>query len=701
MLRSILNWVAIQRRGDNDDPVPTDVIGACPLDCPDACSWVVTVDDAGRAIKLRGNPAHPHTRGGLCVKVNPYLEFSRDPSRVLFPMKRVGAKGRGEFERISWDEALDTISTKLRQILMEDGGDAIWPFDGTGNVGFLQGCGAPHRFWSAIDAAHHHLSICSMSGHLGMSYSSGSAAGMDPEDVVHSKLIILWGSNTLTSNQHLWPFIEEARANGAHVAVIDPVRHRTAERADEHIAPRVGTDAALALGLCHIVAREGADASFLAAQTIGWSEFEASLTDYTPERVAEICDIDADAVIALGQRIATTQPMAIKLGQGMQRHRHGGQTARVISCLPALTGDYGRRGGGLVYSTSDAYPLNTRNLSRPDLRSRQPRTLVMTRLARELQRTDPPVKALFVMGANPVVSNPDQTQVRAQLSRDDVFTVVFDAFQSDTADYADLLLPSTLQTEHTEIMGSFGHLYLNWNEAAVAAPGECLSKTEFLRRLASAMQLTEPALQATDLELAADLFDAPVWRDAGLGVAQLREAGWLRIPGTTPFQPFANGFPTSSGKFEFTSERAERDGHGLLPNFRPPHEASQDAPGTFALVAPASHFYVNSVFAGLDRNVERAGEPTVTICAADAEACGLAQGQTVEVANDRGAFVARLGISRAARPGIAVTTKGAWTKIFVGENSVNATVAERDSDMGAGAVYHDNRVTITAYQPRN
>ncbi|HEY4331850.1 MAG TPA: molybdopterin-dependent oxidoreductase, partial [Ilumatobacteraceae bacterium] len=421
-----------------------DVIGACPLDCPDACSWVVTVDDHGQAVKLRGNPAHPHTRGGLCVKVNPYLEFSRDPSRLMHPLRRVGAKGSGEFERISWDQALSTIATRFQSILAEHGGNAIWPFDGTGTVGYLQGVGATHRFWNAIGAAHHHASICSISGHLGISYTAGSAAGMDPEDIVHATLIVLWGSNTLTSNQHLWPFIEDARHHGAHVVVIDPVRHRTAERADQHIAPRVGTDAALALGLCHVIATAGVDRGFIDRQTSGWAEFEASLADYAPERVAEICDVPADVITALGMRMATSRPMAIKLGQGMQRHRHGGQAARVISCLPALTGSYGQRGGGLVYSTSDAYRLNSFKLARRDLRPAGVRTLVMTRLATELAVTDPPVKALFVSGANPVVSNPDQAAVRAALLREDLFTVVFDAYRTDTAEYADLILPSTL-----------------------------------------------------------------------------------------------------------------------------------------------------------------------------------------------------------------------------------------------------------------
>jgi anaerobic selenocysteine-containing dehydrogenase len=675
--------------------MPRDVIGACPLNCPDACSWVVTVDDAGTAVKLRGNPDHPHTQGGLCVKVNPYLEFSRDPSRLMYPLRRVGPKGSGSFVRITWDEALATIAERLGEILATDGGNAIWPFDGTGTVGYLQGVGAPHRFWNVIGAARHHASICSISGHFGIGYTSGTAAGMDPEDVVHSRTILLWGSNTLTSNQHLWPFVERARSDGAHVVVIDPVRHRTAERADEHVALRVGTDAAFALGLCHVIREAGADQSFIDERTSGWREFSASLDEYTPERVADICDVPVGQIVALGRRIAMNGPTVIKLGQGMQRQRFGGQAARVVSCIPALTGDYTRRGGGLVYSTGDAYGLNTTRLSRSDLRSGDRRTLVMTRLVRDLQVSDPPVRALIVMGANPVVSNPAQSLVREQLARDDLFTVVFDAYQTDTAEYADLLLPSTLQTEHLEIMDSYGHLYLNWNEPAVEPPGQCLSKTEFLRRLAAAMNLTEPSLYATDQELAADLLDSPKWREAGLGVDELRAAGWLRIPGTQEYAPFAERFATVSGRFEFVSERAESDGHGRLPNYRPAAEASVDQPGTFALVAPASHFHVNSGFGGIDRNVERSGEPIVTVCAADAQTHHLIDGSVVTVANDRGAFIARLTVGALARPGVAVTSKGAWTKVFVGGHSVNDTVAECDSDMGAGAVYHDNRVTIS------
>lgn len=670
-----------------------EVIGACPLDCPDGCSWVVTVDDDGRATKLRGNPDHPHTRGGLCVKVNPWLEFAADPSRLLHPLRRVGPKGSASFERISWDEALSTIAERFRSIISDHGAEAIWPFDGTGTIGALQGGSTP-RFFHALGASQHHMSICTISGYLGLEYSAGTADALDPEQMAHARTIVLWGTNTLTTNQHQWPFVEAAQANGAHVVSIDPVRHRTAERADEHVALRAGTDTALALGLCHVIARTGPDHRFLAERTLGWAEFEASLAEYTPDAVAAICDVPAATIVSLGERLATQGPVAIKLGQGMQRHRFGGQAARVVSCIPALTGDYDRHGGGLVYSTSGTSELNHAAVSRPDLGAPDRRLLVMTLLARHLQTADPPVRALFVTNANPVVSNPAQAEVRAELARDGLFTVVFDAYLTDTAAYADLVLPSTLQTEHVEVMESYGHHYVNWNEPAVSPPGECVSRTELMRRLARAMGLTDPALYATDLELAADLLDSPRWRDAGIGVDELRSAGWMRIPGTDPYEPFADEFPTPSGRFEFTSALAERDGHGLLPNHRPAREAAADAPGTFALLAPASHFHVNSVFAGLDRTRQRVGEPTVTVCADDADHNGLRAGEMVRVSNARGSFVARLAIGAAPRPGVALTTKGAWTAAFVGGDSVNATVAERSSDMGAGAVYHDNRVTI-------
>jgi len=565
------------------------MIGACPLDCPDGCSWLVTVED-GRATRLRGNPDHPFTKGGLCKKVNPWLTMASDPDRLLRPLRRMAPKGPDvpfaeAFEPITWTEALDEIASRFTAIIDTSGPAAIWPFAGTGNVGFIQGGAVPSgsRLWNHLGVSGHQISICSVSGHVGMSYSTGTAAGMDPEDVAKAGAIIIWGSNTLVANRHLWPFVEQARAAGAPLVVIDPVRTRTAAAADLHVAPLVGTDGALALGLCRaIIDRGGLDEAFIAASTVGFEAFGASLESWTIDHTAEVCGLTPEAIAELAVLLVDRDPLAIKLGQGMQRHAGGGQTARIISCLPALTGAYGARGGGLVYSTSDRYQFNVAAAAGTELGSR-PRHLAMTNLVANLAKLDDPaVEALFVYGANPVVSNPDTAGVRAGLARDDLFTVVVEVFPTETVDYADIVLPSTLQHEQYEINDSFSHLYLSLNRPAVAPPGECLPHTEIFRRLAGALGQTEPALQASDRELAAALLDTPAYRDAGLTVEALEERGWARLPSSpAPWSPFAHGFPTASGRFEFSSARAEAEGHGAVgpptgPRSRPRPQGRPD-----------------------------------------------------------------------------------------------------------------------------
>ncbi len=673
-----------------------DVIGACPLDCPDGCSWIVTVTD-GKATKLRGNPDHPFTRGGLCKKVNPWLDYSAEAGRLLHPMRRVAPKGPGHdpataYEMISWDEALTEIAARYREIIERSGPAAIWPFAGTGNVGFVQGGALPSgsRLWNHLGVSGHQITICSVSGHVGLGYSVGTATGFDPEDIVAAGTIVIWGSNTLVANQHLWPFIEEARADGAPVVVIDPVRTRTAARADLHIAPRVGTDGALALGLCRALIEAGAvDRQFLDQRALGFDEFAESLARWTPETTAQVCGLEPNQIIELADLLVARAPLAIKLGQGMQRHAFGGQTARIISCLPALTGAFRHRGGGLVYSTSGPYAFNVAAAAGSDLGSR-PRQLAMTELAGNLLNLDdPPIEALFVHGANPVVSNPDGVGVRAGLSRPDLFTVVVDLFHTETTDYADIVLPSTMQHEQLEVNDSFSHLYVNLNQPAVAPPGECLPHTEIFRRLAAAMGLEEPALYASDLELAAALFDTPAFADAGITIESLQADGWARLPATArPYLPFEERFPTPSGRFEFTSEKAERENHGLLPNYRQPTEAGAGGRGGYDLVAAASDWHVNSVFAGTDRTLARTDRPVVMVNPDDAVRDGLGAAKTVEVFNERGSFMATVKVDPSVRAGLAVTTKGWWGM------GVNNTVAERHSDMGRGAVYHDNHVDI-------
>ncbi len=712
--------MSASRRPDGNPTPPVDgtVLGSCPLDCPDGCAWVVTVED-GRATRLRGNPDHPFTQGGLCRKVNPWLEMAADPSRLLRPLRRVAPKGPGipvdeAFEPIDWPEALAEIADRFHTIIERSGPAAIWPFAGTGNVGFLQGGAGPAgaRLWNHLGVSGHQISICSVSGHVGMSYTTGSAAGMDPEDLALAGTVVIWGSNTLVANRHLWPFVTEARDGGAPVIVIDPVRTRTAAAADLHVAPRVGTDGALALGLCRALLETGVgdrtgdragvgggatgggavDRDRLAAETVGFDRFVASLDPWTPEHTGEVCGLDPGQIRDLARLLVDRDPLAIKLGQGAQRHAGGGQTARIISCLPALTGAYGRRGGGLVYSTADRYRLDVGAAAGGDGRDR-PRHLAMTNLVANLTSLDdPPVEALFIHGANPMVSNPDTGGVRAGLSRPDLFTVVVEVFPTETVDYADIVLPSTLQHEQYEINDSFSHLYLSLNRPAVAPPGQCLPHTEIFRRLATALGLDDPSLQASDRELAAALLDTPEYRAAGITVERLEEEGWARLPSSpAPWLAFADGFPTPSGRFEFASERAERDGHGLIPTYRPPSEAgAPTGPGAarYDLVAAASDAHVNSVFAGTEVVRSRAGAPELRVGPDDAEREGLGPGGGVRVGNERGSFDAVVRIDEGLRPGVVAIDKGWWGM------GVNATVVERDSDMGRGAVFHDNRVSL-------
>lgn len=671
----------------------TEVIGACPLDCPDACSWVITLDDEGTPTKIRGNKDHPFTAGSLCPKVNPWLEYAQDPSRLMTPLRRSGVKGSGQFVPISWDDALTEIADRLLDIRDEYGAEAIWPFFGTGHMGWVQGASgsAGARLWNTMGASNHLLTICSPSGAQGLGYTMGTTSGMDPEAIALSGLVVIWGSNTLVTNRHMWPFVEAAKANGAPVVVIDPSRTRTADAADVHIAPRPGTDGALALGLCRALIDLGAvDNAFLATRTLGFDQFAESVGRWTVEATAEVCGLMEAEIEQLVDLIVDHPGLAVKLGHGMQRHASGGEAARAVSSLAALVGAFDHAGGGFVYSTSAAYAMNGFELKRPDLRPGPVRSLPMTKLAGILLEEDPPVRALFVVGANPMVSNPDLNRVTEGLSRTDLFTVAVELYPTPTTDYADIILPSAMQHEQLDITESFAHLYLNWNEPAVEPPGQCLSHTEMFRRLASAMAdrdsaFADPLLHASDLDLAAAaLADRP-----DISLERLRSEGFVRLPGTEPYAPFAKAFPTASGRFEFASTRAEADGYGLLPSFEAPSEAGIDPGDRYALIARGSSQHVNSVFAGTQKIRLANHAPPLTIHPADAARDGLVDGDRVSVTNDRGRFVARVRVADSGRPGLAITTKGWWRQ------GVNNTVREADSDMGHGAIFHDNLVSIT------
>ncbi|GAA0406186.1 molybdopterin oxidoreductase family protein [Microbispora corallina] len=665
------------------------VLGACPLDCPDTCSWVVTVRD-GEAVSLRGNREHPYTRGALCVKVNRYLEHTRAADRLLYPLRRTGPKGSGRFERITWDEALSEIAERLTAIVAEHGGEAIWPYQGTGTLGYVQGetGEAGRRLWNVLGASRHDLNICSRAGNDGLRYVYGTPGGMDPETFALSRLILLWGTNTLTSGHHLWKFVQDARAAGAYVVAIDPIRTRTADQADEHLPIRPGTDAALALGLLHVVLEEGAeDRDYIERHTLGWEEFAAEIAKYPVERVAEITGLPADRIRALGVRLAHTRPTGIRATMGIQRHEGGGAAMRAIACIPGVTGDWRYPGGGVAYSTSAHVPL--RADTREDLLPHPVRTLTMTRLADGL---DESVKCLWVYAANPLGSTSDQNRIRAALSRDDLFTVVMEQFPTDTVDYADIVLPSTMQTEHLDVHAGYGHMYLMWNEPAVEPPGECLSTTETFRRLARQMGLTEPSLYDTDLEIAEQLLGP-----AGISLEEIRKQGWVRLGVADPFVPFTEGFPTPSGRLEFVSERAGAAGLPRVAGYTPSltaRTAPSDRPHPLTLVTPASHTFLNTTFANNPELLRRSKGPRVLVNPADAESRGLTDGQPVRVFNANGEFTADVEISDRVAPGVVAAPKGHWPKLSAGGANPNAVVDERDADMGRGAVYHDNFVDV-------
>lgn len=680
------------------------IVGACPLDCADGCSWLVTARD-GVAVKLRGNPDHPFTHGTLCVKVNQYLDHAASRDRILYPMHRVGGKGAGQFERISWDEALNEIAARLWSIISEYGGEAIWPYQGTGNLGYLQGLNgqAGRRLWNMLGASRHELTICSIAGLTGAQYATGTSRGLDLEDLAHAKLILLWGANILTSGHHQWRFIEAARQAGAYIVAIDPVVTRTVRKADQHVAPIPGTDAALALGLLNVVVRLGCeDREYLAKHTFGWEQFRGRIAEFPPERVASITGLDVERIVSLGERLARTRPTAIRAGIGAQRHAGGGELLRVLSCVPGVTGDWQYLGGGLAYSTYGYFGGDRAALVRDDLCRAPVRRLSMARLGEGLlELDDPPVMALIVYASNPAVSAPHQGKVRSGLLRDDLFTVVIEHFRTDTVDYADIVLPATMQTEHLDVHDGYGHMYIAWNEPAVRAPGECLSTTEIFRRVAARMGLSETCLYDSDEELARQLLSSTHPSLQGITVERLRSQGWARLNYPAGFKPFENGFQTPSGKLEFYSARAGADGLDPLAGYTPPKEPPDSELASrypLVLVAGASHFFMNTIFANKPELARRAGAPQVVMHPDDARHRGITDGQCVRIFNDRGSFTAAAKVADLVRPGVAFTTKGHWLKITKGPNA-NMTVDERDSDMGGGAVFNDNRVEIALDSP--
>jgi anaerobic selenocysteine-containing dehydrogenase len=681
--------------------VPHLIRGVCPHDCPDTCSWIVTVED-GRAVRMAGDPDHPFTNGFLCTKVARYVERTYHADRLLYPQIRVGAKGAGKFRRATWDEALALIAARLQSIIDSDGPQAILPFSYAGTQGVVQGEGMATRFFNRIGASLLDRTICASAGAEGYEVTYGPRMGTDPEAIGAAKLILLWGTNTLSANPHLWPFIRQAKANGATTICIDPLRTRTADACDEHIAIRPGTDAALALGMMHVIFRDGLeDRGYLEAMTVGWEKLrERVLGEYPPERVAAICRLSADTVERLGRLYGTTRPSFIRVNYGLQRHGGGGSAVRAIAVLPAVTGTWDDAGGGCQLSSSGTFSLHS--LHRDDLIRPGTRTINMTRLGEALTEIDdPPVRALVVYNSNPASIAPERQKVLAGLRRDDLFTVVLEHFPTDTADYADVLLPATTQLEHDDLQKAYGHLYVMYNRRAIEPLGEALPNAEIFRRIAAAMKLDFDELKATDEELMREALTGTGATMAGITFEALRERGWIRLNVPTPHLPYRRGvrLGTASGKIEIESSNLAAIGFDPLPTYIAPHESEERSPELarrypLALICPPAHSFLNSTFVNVTSLRRAAGKPTVEIHVDDAGLRGIAGGERVRVYNDRGAFTAEAVISDRVRPGVVAAPSVWWGKLTSDGTNANETTSQAVTDLGGGATFFDNRVEV-------
>jgi len=674
----------------------------CPHDCPDTCVMTVEVED-GKAVAIGGDPDHRFTRGFLCAKVNQYLDRVYSPDRVLHPLRRVGKKGEGRFARVSWDEALDEIADRFRRIAAEHGPQAILPYSYAGNMGLLSYGSMDRRFFHALGASLLDRTICASAGTAGLKATLGRSMGFDPEAVVHARFIVAWGANIVSSNVHLWPFIEEARRRGAKLVVVDPYRSRTAEMADQHLALLPGTDGALALGVMHVVFRDGLeDRDYIERYTIGADKLRERAKDWTPQRVAATTGLAAAEVEAFAREYATRQPSALRINYGLNRHAGAGMAVRTIACLPALVGAWRHRGGGLLLSTSGTFPVNNEALERPDMIKPGTRTLNMSRIGALLTDPElaPPVKAVFVYNSNPVAVAPEQESVRKGFAREDLFTVVHDLFQTDTADFADIVLPATTTLEHYDIHKAYGHLYLSLSRPAIAPEGESRPNTEVFRLLAARLGLDHPALRESDEEMArqAMRWDHPHVR--GIDFERLEREGSVRLSVPDPLAPFAEGgFLTPSGKCELYSETMAQAGLDPLPAYVPPRENVMSAPDLarrypLAFISPPAHHFLNSTFSAQPVFVRRESGPSLTIHPRDAAARGIADGQMVRTFNDRGAFLAVARVSDDARPGVVVGLSVWWSKMCPGGRNANAVTSQALTDMGGGATFYDALVDV-------
>lgn len=688
---------------------------ACPHDCWDTCALRVHVR-GGRVVKVTGDPEHPTTRGFVCVKVGHYHERVHSPDRVLHPLRRVGPKGSGRFERVSWEEALTYTATRLGEVVTRYGGEAVLPYSYAGTMGLLGYASMDRRFFHRLGASRLARTICCSAAKAALVYTYGAALGPDPEDLVNARLILLWGVNVVHSAIHQAPILLEARRRGAIVVHIDPYRNGTEKLADWHLSPRPGTDAALALGMMHVILAEGLeDRDYIARFTTGIEALRERVREWPPGRAAAACGIPPGDIARLARLFATTRPAAIRAGYGLHRHTNGGMTIRALALLPALTGAWRDPGGGLLLSNSDAFGWNSARLERPDLMpSPAPRRVNMIRLGEALtELCDPPIMALVVYNSNPAAVAPNQSRVIEGLLRDDLFTVVHEQIFTDTCRYADVIFPATTQLEHVDLHGSYWHLYALLNEPVIPPLGEAVPNTEFFRRLAAAMGFDDPCFRDSDEELLLQALEGSAAArtvaphregraQAEAALAYLRAHRWVKVDHART--PFAEGGRFPDGRIRLYSEAMEAAGLDPVVQYVPPAESPEGSPERarrfpLQLLTPGAHHFLNSTFANLPSLLRAEEAPTVYLNPRDATTRGIRDGQWVRVWNDRGQVYLRARVGSRTDPGVAVSPGLWWSALSPGGQNVNSLTTDQEADMAGGAAFHTNLVEVEPVAP--
>ncbi|MFM1907609.1 MAG: hypothetical protein RLZZ591_1286 [Pseudomonadota bacterium] len=669
---------------------------------------MITTVKGGVAIKVQGNPMHPHTAGALCTKVSRYAERTHHPERIFYPMKRTGPKGLGQFERVSWDVALSDIASRLKEIAARgpDASQAILPYSYAGTMGLVQGESMSARFFHRLGASLLERTICASAGGEALIHTLGAKVGMKVVSFAKSRLIVIWGSNSIGSNLHFWRYAQEAKRAGAKLICIDPRHTETAEKCHEHIALLPGTDAALALALMHeLIVHDWLDHDYISRHTLGWDDLRARALEWSPERAALTCGIPASQIQQLahdyGRCFETQMPASIRMNYGLQRTRGGGNAVRAIACLPALIGAWRHEGGGMLLSSSGHFPVQRRALEMPELLGdRKPRAINMSTIGDDLLRAaspsyGPAIESLVVYNSNPVAVAPDSSKVVAGFAREDLFTVVLEHFQTDTADYADYVLPATTQLEHWDIHSSYGHTDVLLNRPALPAVGESKPNTQIFRELACAMGFTEPCFAEDDETLCRLAFGDKV--DFGTLLAN----GFSSLSLTDT--PFANGnFPTPSGKCEFFSQRLQDQGLCAVPDYIPNHEAlGTSSRFPLAMISPPARNFLNSTFVNVKSLRAIEGQPMVEIHPLDATTRGIQSGDSVRVFNDRGSYHCSAVVTTRARISVVNGLGIWWRKLGTHGTNVNELTSQRLTDLGKAPTFYDCLVEIERVPPES